>query len=124
VDLVLAIDDTLSAFDALIKRSNVEVRFSPQNCPPVVSQQVLLTQILNSLFANALEAMPKGGVLSIELNACSRTGVPDRQRYRQGHERSSSKWSSSRSSPPNKGASGLAWPWSNASWSVSKARSN
>jgi two-component system sensor histidine kinase HydH len=67
VDLVLAIDDTLSAFDALIRRSNVEVHFTPQTCPPVVSQQVLLTQILNSLFANALEAMPKGGHLTIDI---------------------------------------------------------
>jgi signal transduction histidine kinase len=67
VDLVLAIDDTLSAFEPQIKRSNVEVRFIPTTVPPVVSQQVLLTQILNSLFANALEAMPKGGVLSIEI---------------------------------------------------------
>ncbi|EJM10134.1 histidine kinase [Pseudomonas sp. GM21] len=67
VDLVLAIDDTLSAFEALIKRSNVEVDFTPETCPPVVSQQVLLTQILNSLFANALEAMPKGGTLKIEI---------------------------------------------------------
>ncbi|MGZ7457730.1 sensor histidine kinase [Pseudomonas sp. Ma2-10] len=67
VDLMLVIDDTLSAFDALIKRSCVEVRFTPLNCPPIVSQQVLLTQILNSLFANALEAMPKGGVLSIDI---------------------------------------------------------
>jgi two-component system sensor histidine kinase HydH len=69
VDLMLAIDDTLSAFDALIRRSNVEVRFTPQVCPPVVSQQVLLTQILNSLFANALEAMPKGGELSIQVES-------------------------------------------------------
>ncbi|MGE8182267.1 sensor histidine kinase [Pseudomonas mandelii] len=67
VDLVLAIDDTLSAFDALIRRSNVEVRFTPQTCPPVVSQRVLLTQILNSLIANALEAMPKGGLLNIDI---------------------------------------------------------
>lgn len=65
VNLVLAIEDTLSAFTALIQRSNVEVRFTPQACPPVVSQRVLLTQILNSLFANALEAMPDGGVLTI-----------------------------------------------------------
>jgi two-component system sensor histidine kinase HydH len=32
---------------------------------------VLLTQILNSLFANALEAMPKGGVLSIDVESTS-----------------------------------------------------
>ncbi|QCY11871.1 ATP-binding protein [Pseudomonas sp. MPC6] len=69
VDLVLAIDDTRGAFDALIKRYGVEVRFTPQGCPLVVSQKVLLTQILNSLFANALEAMPKGGVLSIEIES-------------------------------------------------------
>ncbi|KOY00489.1 ATP-binding protein [Pseudomonas nunensis] len=67
VDLVLSIDDTLSAFEPLIKRSNVEVRFTPHSFPPVVSQPVLLTQILNSLFANALEAMPKGGVLSVDI---------------------------------------------------------
>jgi two-component system sensor histidine kinase HydH len=69
VDLVLAIDDALSAFDPLIRRSNVEVRFTPQSFPPVVSQPVLLTQILNSLFANALEAMPKGGVLSVDIES-------------------------------------------------------
>jgi len=67
VDLVLAIDDTLNAYAPQIQRSNVEVRFTPRTVPPVVSQQVLLTQILNSLFANALEAMPKGGVLSIDI---------------------------------------------------------
>lgn len=67
VDLVLAIDDTLSAFTPQIQRSDVEVRFTPRTVPPVISQQVLLTQILNSLFANALEAMPKGGVLSIDI---------------------------------------------------------
>ncbi|WP_433899468.1 ATP-binding protein [Pseudomonas sp. PSE1(2024)] len=67
VELLAAVEDTLGAFDALIRRNGVEVRFTPQNCPPVVSQKVLLTQILNSLFANALEAMPKGGVLTVEI---------------------------------------------------------
>ena len=69
VDLVLVIDDTLSAFESLIKRSQVEVRFTPKSVPPIVSQQMLLTQILNSLFANALEAMPKGGVLTIDIES-------------------------------------------------------
>lgn len=67
VDLVLAIEDTVSAFAGLIQRSNVEVRFIPQGSPRVISQKVLLTQILNSLFANALEAMPDGGVLSVDI---------------------------------------------------------
>lgn len=67
VELLAAVEDTLGAFDALIRRNGVEVRFTPQDCPPVVSQKVLLTQILNSLFANALEAMPRGGVLSVEI---------------------------------------------------------
>ncbi|MBV4459101.1 two-component sensor histidine kinase [Pseudomonas sp. COR58] len=69
VDLLPAVEDTLGAFEALIRRNGVEVRFTPNGCPPVVSQRVLLTQILNSLFANALEAMPKGGVLSIDIEA-------------------------------------------------------
>jgi two-component system sensor histidine kinase HydH len=67
VDLLAAVEDTLGAFEALIRRCGVEVQFIPKECPPVVSQKVLLTQILNSLFANALEAMPKGGVLSVEI---------------------------------------------------------
>ena len=67
VDLLPAVEDTLGAFDALIRRNGVEVRFTPQHCSPVVSQKVLLTQILNSLFANALEAMPKGGVLTVDI---------------------------------------------------------
>ena len=69
VDLVLALEDTLSAFEPLIRSSNVEVRFNSPAFEPVVSQQVLLTQILNSLFANALEAMPKGGVLMIDIES-------------------------------------------------------
>lgn len=76
VDLLMAVEDTFGAFDALIKRSNVEVRFQAQSCLPVLSQKVLLTQILNSLFANALEAMPKGGVLSVEFESPQ----PDRVR--------------------------------------------
>ncbi|MDL5597054.1 ATP-binding protein [Bacillus subtilis] len=68
LQLRAAVEDSLGAFEALIRRNGVEVRFNLQDCPPVVSHKVLLTQILNSLFANALEAMPKGGVLSVEID--------------------------------------------------------
>ncbi|MNV94562.1 Sensor protein ZraS [compost metagenome] len=36
----------------------------------VLSQYVQLTQILNSLLANALEAMDAGGTLTIDLDPC------------------------------------------------------
>ncbi|MNN65395.1 Sensor protein FixL [compost metagenome] len=41
----------------------------------VLSQQVQLTQILNSLLANALEAMEKGGTLTIALEPTDAQGV-------------------------------------------------
>lgn len=42
--------------------------------PSVVSQRVLLSQVLNSLFSNALEAMPNGGRLYIGLESDVRSG--------------------------------------------------
>jgi two-component system sensor histidine kinase HydH len=88
----------------LIKRSNVEVRFTPKSVSPVVSQQVQLTQILNSLFANALEAMPKGGVLSIDVESTSPGQVSLMIDTGKGMTNNNNNWSSSRSSRPNKGA--------------------
>ncbi|MNF28806.1 Sensor protein ZraS [compost metagenome] len=67
VNLTSTVQDVLHAYAQQIKRSNVQVEYDPQPTPPVVSQQVQLTQILNSLLANALEAMPSGGVLKIEI---------------------------------------------------------
>ncbi|UVJ41811.1 HAMP domain-containing histidine kinase [Pseudomonas sp. LS1212] len=75
VNLVATVQDSLHAYALQIKRSNVRVEYEPQPMPPVVSQQVQLTQILNSLLGNALEAMPNGGVLKIELEPEPANGV-------------------------------------------------
>ncbi|MDF0731720.1 HAMP domain-containing sensor histidine kinase [Pseudomonas entomophila] len=68
VDLVAALEDTRLAFAQQIERHGV--RFSQQGPATqwVTSQPLQLTQILNSLFANALEAMPKGGELRAEVD--------------------------------------------------------
>ncbi|MGE8186456.1 sensor histidine kinase [Pseudomonas sp. NPDC086278] len=67
VNLVAALHDSLMAFELQIARANVHLVFAPLETPMVVSQQMQLTQILNSLLANAVEAMDRGGTLSITL---------------------------------------------------------
>ncbi|WP_350601317.1 sensor histidine kinase [Pseudomonas sp. 65/3-MNA-CIBAN-0223] len=74
VDPLDAILGTLHAFEPQIRQSNVIVEFAAIAVPSVVSQRVLLSQVLNSLFSNALEAMPNGGRLYIGLESDVRSG--------------------------------------------------
>ncbi|WP_085678904.1 MULTISPECIES: sensor histidine kinase [unclassified Pseudomonas] len=67
VDLVAALEDTHLAFAQQIERNGVRFSFEGPQAQWVASQPLQLTQILNSLFSNALEAMPKGGVLHAQV---------------------------------------------------------
>jgi signal transduction histidine kinase len=75
VNLVAALHESLVAFEQQITRAGVQVVFHPQHTPMVLSQPVQLTQILNSLLANALEAMDKGGTLTVSLEPSEDRGV-------------------------------------------------
>ncbi|MHC8400421.1 sensor histidine kinase [Pseudomonas sp. MDT1-17] len=75
VNLVAALHDSLMAFELQIAKASVHVVFDPQLTPMVLSQQVQLTQILNSVLANALEAMDKGGTLAITLEPTDSHGI-------------------------------------------------
>ncbi|MDI3357223.1 HAMP domain-containing histidine kinase [Pseudomonas sp. UYIF39] len=75
VNLVAALQDSLMAFEHQITKASVHVVFDPQLTPMVLSQQVQLTQILNSLLANALEAMDKGGTLTVTLEPIGSHGL-------------------------------------------------
>ena len=68
VDLVAAIEDTHLAFVQQIERNGVRFHFEGPDQQWVASQPLQLTQILNSLFSNALEAMPAGGMLTAQVN--------------------------------------------------------
>jgi len=67
VELVEAIEDTRHAFAQQIDRHNVRFELIAPTTVWVTSQPLQLTQILNSLFSNALEAMPHGGRLLAEV---------------------------------------------------------
>ncbi|MDZ4289625.1 MAG: HAMP domain-containing sensor histidine kinase [Prosthecobacter sp.] len=75
VNLVAALHDSLMAFEHQIAKAGVQVVFEPQETPMVLSQQVQLTQILNSLLANAVEAMERGGTLTITLEPADTRGI-------------------------------------------------
>jgi len=67
VNLVAALHDSLLAYEQQIGKARVNVVFEPDQTPMVLSQHVQLTQILNSLLSNALEAMGSGGTLTIRI---------------------------------------------------------
>ena len=67
VNLVAAVHDSLMAYEHQISKARVNVVFEPDQTPMVLSQQVQLTQILNSLLSNAVEAMDNGGTLTIQI---------------------------------------------------------
>ncbi|WP_041770227.1 HAMP domain-containing sensor histidine kinase [Metapseudomonas resinovorans] len=70
VEPMEAVRASLANFDQQLARSNIQVVCSDAEAPAVVSHQLLLAQVLNSVIANAIEAMPGGGCLSI-------TATPD-----------------------------------------------
>jgi signal transduction histidine kinase len=75
VNLVAALHDALMAYELQIARASVTVEFQTVQTPMVLSQQVQLTQILNSLLSNAVEAMDKGGRLTLTIEPGDAQGV-------------------------------------------------
>jgi signal transduction histidine kinase len=67
VNLVAALHDSLLAYEQQIAKARVNVVFEHDQTPMVLSQHVQLTQILNSLLSNAVEAMDRGGTLTIRI---------------------------------------------------------
>ncbi|MDD2047523.1 sensor histidine kinase [Pseudomonas putida] len=65
---VEAVHETLRNFELSLCSANVHVEFSAISTLPVTGHHQLLVQILDSLVANAIDAMPDGGTLYIAIN--------------------------------------------------------
>ena len=63
VELIEAVQGTLKGFEQQIERSKIRLSFDLVPVPLVISHPLLLAQVLNSVIANAIEAMPEGGRL-------------------------------------------------------------
>lgn len=66
VDINACIREALDSFDQQLARAKVSVEFSAKELPFVRSSTALMLQALHSLFTNAIEAMPGGGILQID----------------------------------------------------------
>ncbi len=68
VDLTELADEVLRTFDGVFQRSSITVRRGPWSQGTVVSiDEVLFREALTNLVRNAVEAMPSGGVLEVDV---------------------------------------------------------
>jgi len=68
VEPMMVLQATLAGFDAQLAQSGIQVEFKDEPTLRIISNPLLLSQILNSVIANAIEAMHGGGKLTIEAN--------------------------------------------------------
>ena len=67
VDLKVSLEEIISLIDYKLKTMNIELELSLTAVPPVQAQGERLQQVFLNLILNALDAMPDGGKLRIEL---------------------------------------------------------
>lgn len=67
VDAVGAMGEALGAIEAQRLKAGIELDWTAKPAPRVVSHPVLISQVFHSVLANALEAMPRGGRLRVEV---------------------------------------------------------
>jgi len=69
MNLVAMVDDCLPHFSAQLEKNRISCEFvrPPAGMPAVLGASALATQALASVVANAIEAMPTGGTLRLEL---------------------------------------------------------
>lgn len=75
VDLVESARAALHCFEPQLHMSHIEVEFAEQSPALVISHRLLLGQVLNSVLANAIEAMPGGGRLVLSLETTEQASV-------------------------------------------------
>ena len=119
VDLAAVVGETLALVGGRARKQRVTLKFTPPATPvEVEADGEQVRQLLVNLALNALDVMPRGGVLEIELRPAERTITPSWRCSTRGRasRRGTCPGSTSRSSPARRRGSG--WAWSSPSGSL------
>ncbi|MDZ5436175.1 ATP-binding protein [Pseudomonas fluorescens] len=68
VEPMAMVQATLNGFSQQLAQSRIQVEFNNEPTPRIISNPLLLSQILKCVVANAIEAMPAGGRLTFQAN--------------------------------------------------------
>ncbi len=70
------IDPVIALYQGRLKHSRIDVQVDIRDATPVICFENDIRQILNNLLGNAIDAMPKGGVIRVRSHAacCTRSG--------------------------------------------------
>jgi two-component system sensor histidine kinase HydH len=69
IDLAMVVNETLALIRGRARKQRVTLKFTPPACPvEVEADGEQIRQLLVNLALNALDVMPRGGILEIELN--------------------------------------------------------
>ena len=122
IDANAVIRKCLQGFEADLAKRHVELIAQLQGeLPPVRGDSALLGQVINSLVANAADAVGTQGRISVRSRVAARhAACRDRRRgQRRRHPGEPARHAcSSRSSPPSRAGSAWACRWRSACWSV------
>ncbi|MNO44821.1 Sporulation kinase E [compost metagenome] len=67
VEPIAVMRETLQGYKQQLEWSNIQAEIVDQSAPSVINHRLLLSQVFNSVLANAIEAMPRGGRLSVSV---------------------------------------------------------
>jgi len=70
VDLHAVIEPILKLYSSRIIAKEIRLEFSTNQCPPVRGVAGELKQAIANLVANAIDAVPKGGLISVRCSPC------------------------------------------------------
>ncbi len=86
VDLKESLEEIISLIDYKLKTMNIELELELASLPPVQAQGERLQQVFINIILNALDAMPEGGKLRIELFRAGREAAVSDHRHRGGDQ--------------------------------------